>query len=41
MIILLNSHLQANHLSYKSRNDLNSYKANQLESTFIETIKPQ
>ena len=25
----------ANHLSYKSRNDLNLYKANQLESTFI------
>ena len=28
----------ANHLSYKSRNDLNLYKANQLESTFIEII---
>ena len=27
-----------NHLSYKSRNDLNLYKANQLESTFIEII---
>ena len=29
---------KANHLSYKSRNDLNLYKANQLESTFIEKI---
>ena len=28
----------ANHLSYKSRNDLNLYIANQLESTFIEII---
>ena len=28
----------ANHLSYKSRNDLNLCKANQLESTFIEII---
>ena len=28
----------AHHLSYKSRNDLNLYKANQLESTFIEII---
>ena len=29
---------KANHLSYKSRNHLNLYKANQLESTFIEKI---
>ena len=28
----------ANHLSYKSHKDLNSYKANQAESTFIEII---
>ena len=28
----------ANHLSYKSRNDLNLYKANQLESTFTEIV---
>ena len=28
----------ANHLSYKARKDLNLYKANQLESTFIEKI---
>ena len=28
----------ANHLSYKPRNDLNLYKANQLESTFIEIL---
>ena len=26
----------ANHLSYKHRNDLNIYKKNELESTFIE-----
>ena len=29
----------ANYLSYKSRNDLNLYKTNQLESTFIEIIR--
>ena len=29
---------RANHSSYKSRNDLNLYKANQPESTFIEII---
>ena len=28
----------ANHLSYKCRNDLNIYKKNGLESTFIETV---
>ena len=28
----------ANHLSYKLRDDLNLYKANQLESTFFEII---
>ena len=28
----------ANHLSYKPHSDLNLYKANQLESTFIEII---
>ena len=28
----------ANHLSYKSRNELNLYKTNQLESTFIEML---
>ena len=28
----------ANHLSYKSRNELNLYKTNQLESTFIEIL---
>ena len=28
----------ANHLSYKSCNDLNLYKVNQLESTFIEIL---
>ena len=28
----------ANHLSYKSCNDLNLYKTNQLESTFIEIL---
>ena len=31
----------ANHLSYKSRNDLNIYKKSELESTFIEVINPQ
>ena len=29
----------ANHLSYKRRNDLNLYKKNELESTFIEIVK--
>ena len=28
----------ANHLSYKCRNDLNIYKKNELESTFIKTV---
>ena len=31
----------ASHLSYKPRPDLNIYKANQLESTFVEVIKPK
>ena len=31
----------ANHLSYKCRNDLNIYKKNALESTFIEIINPK
>ena len=31
----------ANHLSYKSRNDLNIYEKPELESTFIEVINPQ
>ena len=31
----------ASHLSYKPRRDLNIYKANQLESTFVEIINPQ
>ena len=31
----------ASHLSYKPRPDLNIYKANQLESTFVEIINPQ
>ena len=31
----------ANHLSYKSRNDLNIYKKYKLESIFIEVINPQ
>ena len=31
----------ANHLSYKPRNDLNLYKANQLESTFIEIVNSE
>ena len=31
----------ANHLSYKSHNDLNIYKKSELESTFIEVINPQ
>ena len=31
----------ANHLSYKCCNDLNTYKKNELESAFIETVKPE
>ena len=31
----------ANHLSYKPCPDLNIYKANQLESTFVEIINPK
>ena len=31
----------ANYLSYKCRNDLNIYKKNELESTFIETVNPR
>ena len=31
----------ANHLSYKCRNDLNIYKKNELESTFIEVANPK
>ena len=31
----------AGHLSYKPRPDLNIYKANQLESTFLEIINPK
>ena len=31
----------ANHLSYKCHNDLNIYKKNELESTFIEIVKPK
>ena len=31
-------HYIANHLSYKFRNDLNIYKNNELESTFIEIV---
>ena len=30
-----------NHLSYKCRNDLNIYKKNELESTFIEIVNPR
>ena len=30
-----------NHLSYKSRQDLNIYKKNELESTFIEIMTPK
>ena len=30
----------ANNLSYKCRNDLNIYKKNELESTFIEIVNP-
>ena len=31
----------ANHLSYKCRSDLNIYKKNELESTFIEIVNPR
>ena len=31
----------ANHLSYKCPNDLNIYKKNELESTFIEIVNPK
>ena len=31
----------ANHLSYKCRNNLNIYKKNELESTFVETDNPK
>ena len=31
----------ANHLSYKTRSDLNIYKKNELESTFVEIINPK
>ena len=31
----------SNHLSYKCRNDLNIYKKNELESTFIEILNPK
>ena len=31
----------ANHLSYKCCNDLNMYKRNELESTFIEIVNPK
>ena len=31
----------ANHLSYKPRQDLNIYKKNELESTFIEIMNPK
>ena len=31
----------ANHLSYKCRNDLNIYKKNELESTFMEIANPK
>ena len=31
----------ANHLSYKCCIDLNIYKKNELESTFIEIVNPQ
>ena len=30
-----------NHLSYKCCNDLNIYKKNELESTFIEIVNPR
>ena len=31
----------ANHLSYKCRSDINIYKKNELESTFIEIVNPR
>ena len=31
----------ANHLAYKCQNDLNIYKKNELESTFIEIVNPK
>ena len=31
----------ANHLLYKCRNDLNIYKKNELESTFIKIVNPK
>ena len=31
----------ANNLSYKCHNDLNIYKKNELESTFIEVVNPK
>ena len=31
----------ANHLSYKCCNDLNIYKKNELESTFVEIVNPK
>ena len=31
----------ANHLSYKTRSDLNIYKKFELESTFVETVNPK
>ena len=31
----------ANHLSYKCRSDLNIYKKNEMESTFIEIVNPE
>ena len=31
----------ANHRSYKCHNDLNIYKKNELESTFIEIVNPK
>ena len=31
----------ASHLSYKPHPDINIYKANQLESTFVEIINPK
>ena len=38
---LQNLQLIASHLSYKPRTDLKIYKANQLESTFVEIINPK
>ena len=37
----LNLNNYSNHLSYKCCNDLNIYKKNELESTFIEIVNPQ